>query len=446
MKFTNTLKLLTIVSSISLISACSTEDQTGANAAPQSPPLPGVSVATVINERFTEWDEFTGRLESPERVQLRPRVSGYIEKVAFKEGAIIQAGEPLFYIDDRQFRTEVKRLKADLAEAQSQLKLTELAFNRTQRLTSKNALSKEDYDNRYAEHQQARAHVESVKAALELAELNLSYTQVEAPITGRVSSALITKGNYVAAGQTVLTSLVSTDKVYAYFDADEHTYLKYNQLAREGSRADDREAHNPVFMSLSNETDYPHHGFIDFVDNGINPTTGTIRGRAVFENNEGVFTPGMFARIQLIGSASYQGILIDDKAIGTDLNNKFVLVLDEQNTVQYRPVTLGEKVNGLRIISSGLQPNEKIVVKGLQRVRPGTPVNPVLINMAPAEKIAKLKQTQARLDRILIADQPAASEATISKSDPATNSNIRLISTHSLQQSSVSPHQTQGSL
>jgi len=305
--------------------------------------------------------------------------------------------------------------------------LAEIAYNRAERLTAQNALSKEVYDNRFAELQQADAHVQSVRAALELAELNVSYTQVEAPITGRVSRAAVTKGNFVSAGQTLLTTLVSTDKVYAYFDADEHTYLKYNKLAREGSRADDRETHNPVFMALANERDYPHQGHIDFVDNRINPNTGTIRGRAVFENNEGIFTPGMFARIQVIGSATYQGILIDDKAIGTDLNNKFVLILDDQNTVQYRPVTLGEKVNGLRIISSGLQPGDQIVVKGLQRVRPGTPVSPTFVQMASNEQLVLLRQTQSKLDQLHVVEKkPESPEQTVG--DDSLAMHIQLIS------------------
>ncbi|MFC3150396.1 efflux RND transporter periplasmic adaptor subunit [Litoribrevibacter euphylliae] len=406
MSLQRTLKLFTAIASIAVLSACSQgqAESEGAQQA-QQPPAPSVTVAKVLHERLTEWDEFTGRLEAPESVELRPRVSGYIERVAFEEGAIVQAGDPLFYIDSRSFNTEVKRLKAELTEAQSQLKLADIAYNRTKRLTSQNALSKEDYDNRFAELQQARAHVQSVEAALELAQLNLSYTQVEAPITGRVSRADVTKGNYVAAGQTILTTLVSTEKVYAYFDADENTYLKYTKLAQEGTRADDREAQNPVFMALSNESEYPHQGFIDFVDNRINPATGTIRGRAVFENSQGTFTPGLFARLQLIGSASYQGILIDDKAIGTDLNNKFVLVLDQSNTVQYRPVTLGEKVNGLRIIADGLNPGERIVIKGLQRVRPGTPVNPQEAEMATPEQLATLQRVQAKVDRVLLANE-----------------------------------------
>ncbi|RCU50847.1 efflux RND transporter periplasmic adaptor subunit [Corallincola holothuriorum] len=378
-----------------LLAACGSDPQT------QPTPLmtpPSVSVAPVISQRLTEWDEFTGRLEAPESVQLRPRVSGYIERVAFAEGALVTAGQPLFYIDSRPFEAEVKRLQAELNVAKSQQKLADLSYNRAQKLTATHAMSEEIYDQRQAALTQAYANVASVNAALELAQLNLSYTEVTAPISGRVSKANITKGNYVTAGDTILTSLVSTDKVYAYFDADEQTYLKYVKLAQEGSRASDRDVQHPVMMALANDTDYPHEGIIDFIDNRVNPSTGTIRGRAVFSNDKQMFTPGLFARIKLTGSASYQGILIDDKAIGTDLNNKFVLILDETNTVQYRPVILGEKLQGLRIIQSGLKAGDTIVVNGLQRVRPGTPVAPQQVAMTDNKTLAKLKAIQRQLD------------------------------------------------
>ena len=202
----------------------------------------------------------------------------------------------------------------------------------------------------------------------------------------------------MSAGQSVLTSIVSIDRVYAYFDADEQTYLKYVQLAKEGARPSSRDVKNPVYMALANESNYPHEGYIDFVDNQVNPSTGTIRGRAVFQNNEGAFIPGLFARIKLVGSATYEGILIDDKAIGTDLNSKFVLVLDENNTVQYRPITLGEKLNGMRIVKSGLNAEDKIVVKGLQRVRPGTPVSPEFVPMVEQKTLDELHALQERID------------------------------------------------
>ena len=408
------IKTSLLLSSLGLLIACGevAEPQVQAQAQAQAPV---VSVAPVIHERLTEWDEFTGRLQAPESVELRPRVSGYIDKVAFEEGAIVEAGTPLFFIDRRPFEAEVKRLNAELTGVKSRLKLAQISYQRADTLSAKNTLSKEIFDNRFAELEQAKAGVQSVSAALDLAKLNLSYTHVEAPITGRVSSAGITAGNYVSAGQSVLTTIVSTDRVYAYFNTDEQTYLKYVKLAKEGTRPSSRDVKNPVFMALANESDYPHEGFIDFIDNQVNPATGTIRARAVFSNEDGAFVPGLFARIKLVGSSSYEGILIDDKAIGTDLNNKFVLVLDENNTVQYRPVTMGEKLNGLRIIKSGLIAEDQIVVKGLQRVRPGTPVAPEFVDMVDKDTLTELHALQQRVDGIL--DRASVAQHTHSKTE-----------------------------
>ena len=361
---------------------------------------PQVKVAQVIQQRITEWDEFTGRLQAPQTVELRPRVSGYIEEVMFIEGTLVQAGEVLFVIDQRPFVAEVARLTAEVADAQSQVRLTERELSRGKRLKAQNAIAQEQLDNRLASFQKAEAALKAKQAALSQAQLDLEFTQVKAPITGRVSRALITKGNYVTQGQSLLTSLVSTDKVYAYFDADEQTYLKYKQLAREGSRPSSRENQTPVFMGLMGEQGYPHTGHVDFLDNQVNLQTGTIRGRAVFQNQDEIFTPGLFTRIKVAGSASYNGVLIDDKAIGTDLSNKFVLVLDENNQVNYRPVELGKKHNQLRLVKKGLAPGETIVVSGLQRVRPGAQVTPNPVAMASEQALQTIAAQQQRVDAL----------------------------------------------
>ncbi|WP_298442003.1 efflux RND transporter periplasmic adaptor subunit [uncultured Ferrimonas sp.] len=377
------------------LSACSDEPAAPPAAAPMAPT---VSVAEVLSQRLTEWDEFTGRLQAPEQVELRPRVSGYIDAIAFSEGALVQAGQPLFYIDAKPFQMELNRLQAQRLDAQAQLQLAQQSFDRARALKGSASISEELFDQRQTTLAQAKAQLASVQASLDLAELNLSYTTVRAPISGRISRANVTRGNYVAAGQNVLTRLVSTDKVYAYFDADEQTYLKYIRLANEGSRPSARDVQQPVQMALANERDFGHQGVIDFIDNQVNPATGTIRGRAVFANERDQFVPGLFARIRLSGSASYDGILIDDKAIGTDLNNKFVLVVDGQNSVHYRPVVMGEKLNGLRIIRSGLSAGERIIVNGLQRVRPGVTVNAEAVAMASAAQQQQLATMQARVD------------------------------------------------
>ncbi|WP_416307486.1 efflux RND transporter periplasmic adaptor subunit [Neptunicella sp. SCSIO 80796] len=403
-------KSLLFVSLVSLLSACGTAESE------QQPniPAPQVSVATVVNERLTEWDEFTGRIQAPQTVELRPRVSGYVDIVAFKEGSMVNAGDTLFLIENRQFKAEVKRLKADLLYAQSQQDLAEREHKRAVELSAKQAISAELLDSRLANVQQAKAKVESVGAALDLAKLNLGYTRVEAPIAGRVSNALITKGNYVTAGESVLTSIVSTQKVYAYFDADEQTYLKYTKLAQQGERPSSRSNPSPVMMALANDAEFRYTGQLDFLDNSVNASTGTIRGRAIFDNQDGSLIPGLFARLKLVGSASYNGILIDDKAIGTDLNNKFVLVLDDSNTLQYRAVELGEKLHGLRIIKSGLSAGEKIVVNGLQRVRPGATVTPQDVDMVAEQTINRIHSLQQRIDAAQqMAEQQADETASV---------------------------------
>ncbi|MDN4502377.1 efflux RND transporter periplasmic adaptor subunit [Alteromonadaceae bacterium BrNp21-10] len=405
-------KSLFLVGVVGLLSACGQSE-------PESHPAmaaPQVSVATVISERLTEWDEFTGRLQAPQNVDLRPRVSGYVDIVAYQEGSMVVTGDTLFLIDNRPFKAEVKRLDADLAYAQSQYELAKSEHTRALELSKQQAISAELLDSRWAAVQQTKAKTESVKAALELARIDLGYTRVEAPIAGRVSNALITKGNYVKAGESILTNIVSTQKLYAYFDTDEKTYLKYNRLAQQGQRPDARQHRSPVLMALASDSEFRYAGELDFMDNRVNESTGTIRGRAVFDNADGELIPGLFTRIKLVGSASYQGILIDDRAIGTDLNNKFVLVLDEQNVVQYRAVELGEKLSGLRLIKSGLQAGEKIVVNGLQRVRPGTTVDPQAVDMVAQQTLNQIRNRQLRIDAEM---QPQATELVKQTSDEA---------------------------
>lgn len=396
MKFSRQLAISFFAGSLYLLAACGESPQSQAQGGP--PPAPPVSVAKVIQHKITEWDEFTGRLEATESVSLRPRISGYIDSVTFTEGTLIKEGEVLFTIDSDAFDAEVNRLSAELADEQSQLQLAKSSYKRALGLNNTNAISKEDLDSRSAELDQAKARVRSVAAALDAAKLNLSYTKVTAPIAGRVSRAVQTKGNYVSAGSSLLTTIVSVDRMYAYFDTDEQTYLKYLQLEQQGTLPSTRYGKNPVYLGLANESDHPHEGYVDFIDNQIDTSTGTIRGRAVFENDNGQFVPGMFARLKLIGSAPYDAILISDKAIATDLKTKFVLVVDDQNTAQYRSIILGEKINGLRIVKSGLTAEDRIVVNGLQRVRPGSPVAPSEVPMADDETLQALQSQQSRVD------------------------------------------------
>jgi len=396
MSTTNTLKFLLGGIAALVLAACSNPEAAEETAAPAPPQ---VSVAQVVHERITEWDEFTGRLQAPQTVQLIPRVSGYIEEVHFNEGALVDKGDLLVQIDPKPFATEVARLKAELQSAQSAAVQAEKEYRRAEKLSSQRAISAELLDSRLARKQQTAATVASVEAALERAELELSYTRITAPISGRVSYAQVTAGNFVSAGQSQITSLVSTEKMYAYFDVDEQSYLKYARLAETGKRADTRDStSNPVYMALANDSNYQHVGRVDFVDNRIDAQTGTIRVRASFPNDDNDLLPGLFARIRLVGSDSYEGILIDEKAVGTDLNNKFVLVVNSNNELEYRAIELGEKVNGLRIVTEGLTPKDKIVVNGLQRVRANMKVDPQLVPMASSEQLVRLRKVQQLLD------------------------------------------------
>lgn len=357
-------------------------------------PASKVSVAKVLEQPVNEWDEFTGRLEAPETVQIRPRVSGQIDQVAFTEGALVKKGDLLFQIDPRPFQAEVRRLEAQLQQTRAAASRSDNEAQRGERLRQSNAISAELADSRTTAAQEARAAVAGIQAQLDLAKLNLSFTRVISPISGRVSRAAITAGNLVTADVTELTSVVSTDKVYAYFDADERVYLKYTELARQGRRG----ATTPVYLGLSNEDGNPHLGQMNFVDNQVNPATGTIRGRAVFNNTDGRFTPGLYARLKLVGSGTYSAVLITDEAVGTDLGKKFVLVMDSDNKSAYRAVELGPKIEGLRIVRSGLTKDDTIIVKGLQRVRPGSPVAPETIPMASQATLAALAQQRQALE------------------------------------------------
>jgi multidrug efflux system membrane fusion protein len=353
-----------------------------AQSKPQGPVQ--VSVAEVACRQFGESDEFTGRLEAVHNVEVRPRVSGYLESVNFTEGAIVQQGSLLFQIDPRPFQAEVDRLKGDLAEAKAELARAQSDFARAERLHNNNGMSAEEYDRRAAARSQAEAHIASTEAALKGADLNLEFTHITAPITGRVGRAEITAGNLVGGGTTQLkplTTVVSLAPIYAYFDADEQTFLKYSQAATKAHGASSHNLNSEVALGLANEEGWPHIGRLDFVDNQVSATTGTIRVRAAFTNKDLALTPGLFARVKLQSNGTYHGCLAKDEAIATDLNQKYVLTLSKDNTLEYRAVQLGPINDGLRVVREGLHDGDVIVVNGLQRVRPGVVVTPVRVGM-----------------------------------------------------------------
>jgi RND family efflux transporter MFP subunit len=365
------------------LSGCKSEATTA-----QQPPAPQVSVASALERDVTEWDEFTGRLEAVESVEVRPRVTGYIESVNFTEGSTVRKGDLLFVIDPRPYRAELSKAEAELARAVARSELAVADEGRSAKLLDIKAVSREEYESRINASREAKADVAAARAAVDAAKLNLEFTRITAPISGRVSKAVVTAGNLVTGGSnaaTLLTTVVSLDPMYVTFEGDEQIYLKYNELSRRGERSSSRDAANPVLMGLANENGYPHHGSMVFVDNQVDPRTGTIRARASFENKDGYLTPGLFARVKLLGHNSYRAVLVDDRAVGTDQSQKFVYVVDAQNKVTYRPVTVGRLTDGLRIVQKGLQPGETVVVNGLQRVRPGVVVAPERVAMDARE-------------------------------------------------------------
>jgi membrane fusion protein, multidrug efflux system len=357
----------------------------GNSGAPQgAPPAPQVSVAQVLEKKIKDWDEFTGRLQAVETVEIRPRVSGYIDKVAFTEGSQVKRGDLLFIIDPRPYQAEYDRANADVKRFKTALELGRIELTRVQRLKDSGAVSEEELDERKSTVAQSEANVAGSEAALEAAALNLNFTRVTSPIDGRASRAEVTRGNLVTGGingGTLLSSVVSMDPIYLYFDADEQSYLRYTKMARTGERPNSRENGNPVQGGLANEDGFPHSGVMDFVDNQLNPQTGTIRARAVLQNKEGQFTPGLFARVQLLGSGEYSAILIEDRAVNTDQSQKYVLVLGANNVIEYRKVTLGRVIDGLRAVKEGLKAGDVIVVNGAQRVHPGVTVTPQKVVM-----------------------------------------------------------------
>jgi multidrug efflux system membrane fusion protein len=357
-----------------------------------SPPAPEVTVAQVIAKPLHQWIELTGTLQAVDTVQVRARVSGYVDAVRFVEGARVAKGAVLFQIDPRPFALEVDRLNAELNRAQSKLDYANAGRARAERLIAQNAIAREEYEQLTSAATEAAAYVGSIRAQVSAARLNLDFTQVRSPIDGHVSRALITAGNLVSSAD-VLTTVVSDDPVYAYFDTDEASYLKFARLA--GGAAHGRADYaSAVFLGLVGEQGYPHEGRLDFLDNQVDPHSGTIRARAVFDNQDGRFTPGLFARIRLVAHDSYDAVLIDDRAIGTDLGKKYVLVLKPDGSLEYRLVELGQNVEGLRVVQSGLLASDVIVINGLQHVAPGVHVQAKFVQMDASS--SALEQVAAR--------------------------------------------------
>jgi membrane fusion protein, multidrug efflux system len=356
----------------------------GAEAAVKpSAPAMEVDVATVVSKTITDYQNYSGRLEAVDKVEIRPLVPGTIVAVHFADGALVKKGDPLFTIDPRPYVAQVDQAAAQLAAAQARNGYTSTDAARAERLLADNAIAKRDYDEKQNASHEAAANLKAAQAALETAKINLTYTQIVAPVSGRVSRAEMTVGNIVSTGSSapLLTTLVSVSPIYASFDVDEQTYLRY--LSR------DSRASVPVSLGLANEDGFSREGKVASVDNQLDTGSGTIRVRARFDNVDGSLVPGLYARIKVGGGTPHPAVLIDDAAIGTDQDKKFVMVVDPDNHVQYREVTLGTLSEGLRVIVKGLQPGERIVVNGLQRVRPNDVVKANSVAMASASPASK---------------------------------------------------------
>ena len=374
-----TLALATGLLMTVIATACSSQAEPAAG----MPPPPEVSVAQVLNKDVSRWDEFTGRVTAIETVELRPRVSGYVQQVAYQEGQEVKKGDLLFVVDPRPYKARLAQAEADLERARAEARLAQMQDKRAQTLVEAKAISREEFETRRAASTQGDAAVRAAEAALENARLDLQFTSVRSPINGRAGRAMVTEGNLANADTTLLTTVVSQDPVFVYFESDEQSFLRYQELARKGERA---ETKNPVRVGLASEQGYPHEGTVDFVDNQVDPSTGTIRARAVLRNPDRIFTPGLYARVQLQGSGQFKAMLVDDKAVLTDQDRKYVYVLGEKNAATRKDVKLGPVIDGLRVVTSGLAPSDKVIVHGVQKVFfPGMPVQPKVIAMgAPA--------------------------------------------------------------
>ena len=351
---------------------------------------PPVTVARPLQKKITEWDEYTGRFTAVNTVEIRARVSGYIDSIHFKDGQVVKQSDLLLVIDPRPYRLAVEQAKADVERANAKLEIASLDVQRATPLIQNQTLTGREFDTRKSAQRDATGQVASAEATLKQAALNLEWTEVRAPISGRISDRRVDAGNLVTggpSGATLLTVVVSQDPIHFIFDGSEADFIHYLRLAAAGTRPSSRDVQNPVSVRLADETDYQHEGRMDFVDNAVNPKTGTIRGRAIFDNKDGLLTPGFFGRLRLFGG-EHDALLIPDTAIASDQSRKIVFTVADDGTVGTKLVELGPIVDGLRVIRSGLAPTDRIVIDGLQRARPGQKVKPEDGTIAPPARAA----------------------------------------------------------
>jgi RND family efflux transporter MFP subunit len=368
-------------------------DQGQPQAAPQQAPPPTVSVSQPVQRGIVEWDEYTGRFDATQTVEIRARVSGYLNEVRFKDGQEVAQGDVLFVIDPRPFERALDQAGAELFAATTKVENANLDVTRGQKLIEGKIISDKTFDDRMSLLRDAQAAVKVAEAKVKSAELDLSFSTIAAPISGRIGRTLVTAGNWISAGSvsgaTLLTTIVSQDPIYIYFDVNENNYIKYKRLTERGEGAGAADIGATVEIALPDERGYPHKGKLDFLDNRLDQGTGTLRARALVDNKSGLFSPGLFARVRVTGSATYSAVLLPDEAIGTDQTNKFVLVVADDGAVERRNVRLGPLSEGLRVVREGLAADEWVVTRGLQRARPGGKVAPkrVAIELSEAAPV-----------------------------------------------------------
>ena len=344
-----------------------------------TPPPPQVTIANPVVKEVTDWDEFTGRLYAVESVEVRPRVSGYLQSINFLDGSLVNKGDLLYVIDPRPYQAVLDQARADVTRARAALELAENDLARAERLYKSHAISEEELDSRSKQKREALASLEAAKATVESAELDFEFTHIKAPITGRISRTRVTEGNLVTGGDfqsTLLTTIVSLDPIYVYFTADEQSVLRYTRMDMAGTRKSSRVSPNPVQLRLADEEDYMHKGHMDFVDNQIDMATGTMQARAIVDNPDYLLVPGMFVDVKLLGKGPYEALLVPDAAISVDQTIQFVYVVNDKNTVERRQVKTGDLHGGLRVIIDGLEQEDHIIINGIQRARAGMEVVP----------------------------------------------------------------------
>ncbi|HTU27128.1 MAG TPA: efflux RND transporter periplasmic adaptor subunit [Pirellulales bacterium] len=345
-----------------------------AASAPPAPKPPEVLFTLPTTAEITDYEDFTGRTVARRTIDIRARVTGYLDRIQFKDGGEVKQNDLLFEIDQRQYKTELARTEAALAQAKAHLKRLELDVERANKLIESKQISRAEFDLVNGDRAEAEAAVKVAKANLHTAELNVGFTQVRAPLAGQISRTQLDPGNLVKADDTILTTLVTLDPIFAYFEVDERTLLMMRRYVEQGQIKADDERQVPVLMGLADEEGFPHKGTINFVDNRLDVATGTLQVRGIFENPTHILSPGLFVRVRLPIGEAYSAILIDERALGTDQGQKFVFVIDEKGNAQYRRVEVGKLQNGQRVVRKGIAEGDRVVVSGLQRVRPGAPV------------------------------------------------------------------------